>query len=427
MEQLFDDHYQLHFLTHMLRDSQFLSHVIDDVKPELFTNELAQRIARITIDHGKDQQAAPATLIFSLLDNWRKKGLVSEAAHKNLTSYADTLFALQLQNREYLLRKFDEFHQHQVFSRNIIPAAKAVKEGNFDKAKELVTAAFTHRPKRGEDLGRQYDSDPTKRIERRRHQDHESFWLLMPELDRHLQGSMRGELFIWQSQRSSAGKSAAMVLCARSFVFQGKNTLIISLEMSEEKYEDRLDMAIAGLPKEALGDRASINHAVTRMFKRGGNLWIKQFPGQLTTVSDLRRYVQQLENVHNFHPDVIIIDYADELAPEAGIGVDNSFAAGKQIYSHLRGWAVKDNFFCMSAMQSNRSAMDSAVADQEHAGESLAKMWIADTVVSINRTAEEASRGLTNCHIVKHREGPARMSVQIHTDFSTMQFWRRAE
>jgi galactitol-specific phosphotransferase system IIB component len=73
-------------------------------------------------------------------------------------------------------------------------------------------------------------------------------------------------------------------------------------------------------------------------------------------------------------------------------------------------------------MQSNRSAGDVDVADMENSGESIAKAWIADLIISINRTKKEAEDGTTRLYVVKNRTGIARFTIKIKTDFQRMQF-----
>jgi replicative DNA helicase len=243
-----------------------------------------------------------------------------------------------------------------------------------------------------------------------------------------VKGLKRGELGVLQSQRSSAGKSAALAFLARQFGFQGKKILIYTLEMSEEEYEDRLDMCIAGLQVDDLIDSSKIINNLRRLVLRGGNIFIKQFPGSMTTVSDLRKHKLLLEQTHGFHADVVLVDYGDELSPEKRSYASNSFEVGKEIYSHLRGWAVKEDVAIWTGMQSNRGAGDVVEADMEHSGESIAKAWIADLIFSINRTAKEQEEGITRLRVVKRRTGKARFTIKFRTDFDRMLFvvpeWR---
>jgi replicative DNA helicase len=120
------------------------------------------------------------------------------------------------------------------------------------------------------------------------------------------------------------------------------------------------------------------------------------------------------------------LDYADLLAPERADATE-LYASGADVYNHLRGWLVEDRLVGWTGLQSGRSAMEVTVADQHHTGGSIAKAQIADLIVSINRSPEEETKGYTNLFIVKNRDGPARYSIAIKTDFNRMAFWRRIE
>jgi hypothetical protein len=423
--RLYDPRFQNLLLAHCLRDSQFLDHVAPDLRPELIGNEYGQRLVRILVDYHEREHSAPNDLVFHLLDDLKQQGLLQESLHNNLCTYIDDLFALGIENRQYLLREFDRFVKHQLFRRNIIPSAELVKAGRFDEAEQLLKETFLHRSSSEQDLGRAYTLDPTRRIRRRLEEDHQRFWWLVRDIDSRVRGLKRGELGVLQSQRSSGGKSAGLVFLTRQFAFQQRNILIYTLEMSEEDYEDRLDMCIGGLAKESLTDYTRLHQKLRKLVFRGGQIWIKQFPSMITTVSDLQRHKETLEALHGFSPDVIVLDYADELGPEKYSRAGNSFEVGKEVYSHLRGWAVKDKIAIWTGMQSGRGAMDVAVADQEHSGESIAKAWIADLIISINRTAKEQEEGLTRLHFVKNRTGVARFTLTVRTDFDTMQFVRQ--
>lgn len=428
MEHLnFDIHFQKHFVNHLLRDSDFLEQTIHDLKPELFSDETIQRVVRVVQNFYMDNRSAPNTLVFRKLDDWKLQNLLNEDTHKVLTSYIDDLFAMPLQNRSFLLQEFNRFLRTQMAKSTMLPFVEHVKKGEFEKAEELMRKLFTFRPSRDTDLGSRFTEDPDTRIFRRQNTDHVKTYTLIPELDVVLDGLRGGELMVWQSQRSSAGKSAALVHMARSAVFQGKKALVYVLEGTKEAWEDRLDQCIAGLTKDGLLDRSALQLHLTKMMDFGGDLWIKQFPMYRTKVSDLMKHQEMLENVHGFHPDVVIVDYADLLAPETASLRGDLHALGAEVYGNLVGWLQEKNMCGHTGLQSGRSAMEETHADQQHTGGSIAKAQIAHVIVSLNRTAEEHQKGITNLHVVKNREGAARMDISINTDFSRMQFWKRRE
>ena len=426
MEQLpFDKHYQQHFLNHLLRDSDFLLNVVDDVKPELFSDHHYQKIVRLILDFRQDHGSAPGTLIFRVLDSWKDKGSLSEPVHSALTTILDEFFGLPLQNKTFLLAEFSRFARQQMAKSIMIPFMEDVKKGNFESAEQLMRELFLYRPSSKLNLGRRLDPNPTARVIRRLQEDVDRCWTLIPELDSRIDGLRGGELGVFLSQRSSIGKSAALQFLARSLVFQGKKVLIYTLEMSEEAYEDRLDQCIAGLTRKELTNSSVIGKHVQRMFKTGGDIWIAAFPPYMTTVSHLRDHCAMIQNAMNFHADVLIIDYADLLLPESNNLRGDLYGTGAEVYGNLLGWLREENMPCWTVSQSSRAAGEAEFADQHHMGQSIAKIQLAHLAISINRSDEEVKNFLTSLVVIKNREGPARYKVQIKTDFARMAFWSR--
>lgn len=418
---IYDAKFQNIFIAFLLRDTEFLERVIKDVKPDIFQNDYIQRICRLIIDFYDKEHSAPEELIFHVIDDLKSQNLIPESLFNILNTYIDDLFAIKLKNRPYVLKEFDRFLRHQLFIKNIIPAGELLKAGKFNEAEELIKETFSRNVEIGQDMGGFLDPDPSERIKRRQKEDVERFWWLVPEIDKVVPGMKRGELMVLQSQKTSMGKSAGMVFLARNYAFQSKKILIYTLEMSREEYEDRLDMCIAGITQGDLTDHATIVKKLRKMVMMSGQIYIKQFPGYMTKISDLILHKKLLERTKNFFPDAIFIDYADQLAPEHSNGA-NSFDVGKEIYNHMRGWGVTDNVLMVTGMQSGRGAGEVLEAGTEHAGESIAKVWIADMVWTINATPKEIQEGIIRLVNAKKRNGKAGFRFTIKTDFSRMQF-----
>lgn len=418
----FDEHYQQHFLNHLLRDSEFTGSVITDVKPEMFGNEIDQRLVRIVAAFWKENKAAPGTLLFRYLDDLKGKNLLHESLHDNLCKRVDGLFVLPLQNRKFLVDQFNTFSRKQLIKASLPQFMEDVKKGDFDEAYERLKKIFQFRPAKADDLGQRFTVDPTARIQRRREQDPTRFWTLIPELDQRVDGSKKGEITIWQSQTTSAGKSAALVYLARSAIAQGKKVLIYSLEMGKESYEDRLDMCMTGLTREELDQGERIEDTLKFLYKFGGDIWLKTFPAGITKISNLRQHQQTLANTEGFHADVVLLDYLDLVAPENSELAGDLHATGNQVTTLFRGWMQEEETCGHTAAQSGRAAGEQAFADIHHMAGSIAKAYVCDVLLSINRTQAEAAAGLTNIWVLKNREGPARYPIQIHSNFAKMAF-----
>lgn len=419
----FDIRYQKAFVAFAMRDSDFLGQVYNDLTPELFADSTLQRVVRLTLDFYKDNQSAPDTLLFQKLDELRVQSLIGQDAFTLCNKLADELFSIKLQNRKYILTEFGNFLKHQLFKVKLPLAVEYEKKGDFEGCQRVMREVFSYRPAREDDLGGLLSPDPIERITRRQKQDYKRLWTLIPEVDGRIDGLRGGELGVLQSQRSSAGKSSALGFLARSFAFQGRKVALYSLEMSREAYEDRLDQTIAGLTKGQLRDDVAIRTRMAAMLRHGGNIWINAMPMNKTRVSDIRRHWEMLQSVHGYRADAIIIDYADLIAPETRELKSNLYALGEEVYRELTGWLQEEDLPCWTAMQSGREAMNETHAGQQHASGSIAKMQIANLVLSINRTEEETREGKTRLHVVKARDDASQFDIEIKTDFARQQFW----
>lgn len=419
LSDVFDVHFQKCFVAHLVRDNAFALEVSDEFDPELFEDETLQIITRVAKDFYVEHAAAPGDLFFGHVDRRKNLGDITQASYDAIASLWPDLLATPLTNRQYLLSKYDEFLKHLRY-RNILPdVLEFVKSGKFDDAETALHDLITFRPKKKLELGRFFTDDMEDRLARRMQSEKSRFWTLIPELDKRIDGLKAGELGVLQSQRSSAGKSACLALFARSFLMQEKNVLIITLEMDEEAYEDRLDMAFAAVTRDQLLESNRISTRIRTILNRGGRLKIKQFPTGRATVRDLEKYVRTIESCEGFRPDVILLDYADLLkSKEKGL-----YERGKDIYESLRGWAGEEGFALWTATQSSRSALSSTTAEQEHMSGSVAKTETADLIISINRSAEEEEAGVTRLYIVKARNDASRYELTIRTDFSRMLFY----
>lgn len=426
----FDAHFEKFYAAHLVRDSSFLDHVAPDVAPEMFPSEIVQRLVRVVLAFYEAERIAPDELIYHQLKTYKADGILPEEAYDELVAYLERLFELDLRARPYILKHHNKFVRQQRLRAALPDVVEMTNKGRIEEAEHLLHEVFTYRPDRQEAPGMRYGFDNvSERVMRRYEEEGERFWLLMEEVDQHIDGLRRGELGVWQSQRSSVGKTAALVHCAKAFIFQDRRVLIFTTEESEDEYQDRLDQSIAGLTKYQLTQREEIERAVRRVTKnRGDSLWIKKVTGN-TTVNDLRKHKTLLESRYGFTPDAILIDYADELEPENKRlygGSSYLHLAGKEVYKSLHDWAEEDEIAMWTASASKKEAMEVDKADMNMAGGSSWKVNISDLWISINRSSAELAEGLTTLFVVKNRQGAARFSITIHSDLPRQLFWRHA-
>ncbi len=423
LRTLFDAHFQKSFLAFVVRDSDFLEKVVRDLDRNLFDDDYAQHVVGAVLEFHKTNAAAPDKLIYQVIGRYLQSGLLKDETHQLIVALVADLFKIPLQNKVYILSEFDKFLRYSVFETKLPLIVEDVRKADFDKAEEKLREIFTYKPSLSNTLGTFYDDDVGSRNARREQEASHRLWTLIPPLDRLVPGLAKGEIGVWQSQRSSAGKSAALAFLAKSFALQGKNVVIFSLEMSEQSYEDRLDQVVSGLDRKGLKDTERARVRIQGLLKHGGRIVVKCFPMYGTRCSDLRAHCRMLESLKGFRPDAVLIDYADLLAPETKALRDDLYGTGAEVYAYWRGWMHEEGLVGWTGMQSGREAMKERFADQAHAAGSIAKIQIADVVLSINRTPEEEANNNTCIHVVKARQSKARFDINFPSDFDRMQFW----
>jgi len=227
-------------------------------------------------------------------------------------------------------------------------------------------------------------------------------------LDRSIKGGLgRGELGCVLGGEK-AGKSMALVHIAATSVLLGLRVCYLSFELGELEVENRisanmtamlLDELEEGGPKIAakLGKKL---RSILRM--GGGNLIVKQFPAKSATVRDVESYLRDVV-VRDWgtKPDVLIIDYADEMKSSAtrASATDSTYLQMGEIYSGLRAlgapaegsYSDHGGFDCVvwTASQVQRAALGKELLEFRDVADSIRKAAIVDLMVAICQTEEE--------------------------------------
>ena len=133
----------------------------------------------------------------------------------------------------------------------------------------------------------------------------------------------------------------------------------------------------------------------------GGRLRIKAYPAYSASIVDIKNDLDTLEAVDEFIPNVIIVDYADILAPE------NARVEGRdkhdETWKMLKNLAASRNCLVITATQSNRSTLEKKTVKASDVSEDIRKVAHVDAMFSLNQTPEEKKAGVMRIGVVAHR------------------------
>jgi hypothetical protein len=151
---------------------------------------------------------------------------------------------------------------------------------------------------------------------------------------------------------------------------------------------------------------------------RWGGLVIKRFPSGSLTVAQLVAYLDFMEEVHNFVPQVLIVDYPDLMKVDAG----NYRHSLGQIYVDLRGIAQERNLALVTPTQGTRSTFHASRVRGSDVSEDKRKVDTADNVLTYSQTDAEKAWGLARLSVEYARYDKGGYEILLTQSYATGQY-----
>lgn len=245
------------------------------------------------------------------------------------------------------------------------------------------------------------------------------------------------------------GKTWFLVQIGKQGLMQRKKVLHISLEMSEEqvmqryyqcmfsvtKYNAEVDIRVFERSKNKV-----INHHTepvlpeftfasnelqlelnTRLIKWGDRMsrvLIKQFPSRSLTPDGLHAYLDSLETISRFVPDLLIIDYPAIM----NIDIKNPRMSIIENVMAVRSIAVERNMAAVAVHQSSKEGVKSGSVKGVHMAEAWQIVGDADQIISYSSTEHERKLGLGRLLVDKARHERDKWSLLLTQSFELGQF-----
>ena len=230
-------------------------------------------------------------------------------------------------------------------------------------------------------------------------------------MDRYLKGGLGGGEIAFVMAPSNKGKSMVLVNLAAAGFKQGKKVVYFSFEMKEPEIASRLaaNMTNCEISKVQENDCVYLQKIrdLSICFDKR-NLRIIYVKPSEATANNLRSILMSIETLEGWTPDLILVDYLDEMAvPPAGKKGDDSYNAYGRLASELLDLAVVYRCPLWTASQVNRDGYDKEKAPSlDTIGRSMQKIDKAEFVVTIIQSESEAVEHKMQLKILKNRRGP---------------------
>jgi len=165
-----------------------------------------------------------------------------------------------------------------------------------------------------------------------------------------------GKSMIVIAAQPGLGKSLFMSNLAVNFLQQDLFTVIITLEMSEEMYGNRIDAHLSSLNinklrynLDALGEKITDFHHLHSQSK----LLIKEFPPNTVSCIHIQNYIDKISTLGR-KPDVIFVDYINLLKANSGNNRQGMYERIGDVCRELRALTYRYKCPLITATQLNR-------------------------------------------------------------------------
>ena len=409
MSKLDLDYFENILIFKSLTDSGYLASIADIVQPAYFKNKAIADVFSIIKDFSEKRNKLPTTTelkSYLVTDDQKDsfKDLVGSFSDIDKNLDKDELY----DNTEQFLKEKAVYH-------TMLDVAEDVAKGTVDTSIVLDKFEKSCNINLVTDLGLDVQQDIDSIINDitsvQRHIPSNWEWL-----DNNLDGGFleAGKSLYVFAGETNIGKSIFLGNIARNIASQGKNVLLVTLEMSELLYARRICTNISKIPiKEMSTNTALLKQAVE---EEPGKIFIKEFPPSTITANQLKAFVKKFSE-KGIKLDAIVLDYLNLMHSSIG---NNSYERIKHVTEQVRAMSYLFECPIISATQLNRAGFDQDNPDLATISESIGLAATADVIASIYQNEEDRELGIIRLGMMKNRYGPRGTTQAMRIDYSTL-------
>lgn len=391
------DYYENIILFNSLLSQEYLSSIIEHADPAYFNDKSVQTIFKCITSFFCERGAVPtATEVKTRLTTDEERRAFNEVLSK--FKEIDTKF-----NKDELLNNTERFLKERCLYKTIVDTAEKYSQGKADPAETLKEFEKAYNINLSDDMGHWYFEEVDEHIKEltKTYNPIPTGWRF---LDEKLEGGLFPKTLTCLVGQVNIGKSIFLGNIAANMVMKNKNTLLVSLEMSEFMYSKRISAQLTQIPHNSLKLytdelKQQVEHIERQLESK---LVIKEYAPKTITVRHIDGYIAKLGH-KGFKPEVIVIDYINLLKPQTKNL--NSYESVKEIAEQLRALSFKYNIPIVTASQLNRGAFNTSSPGMEGISESIGLAATCDVICSLWQEEEDRELGIINLGMQKNRFG----------------------
>jgi len=417
------------------------------VSPELFEGDY-RNIADQALEFWQQYNTAPkqhtADLLSDILnDKHDRRGQTYSRILIQMIEVKDQI------NIDFVLRSMNQFIRLQRAKETILKVAEGLDAQGINGLPEAENALRDFLKEQSGSLDAGIHLNEIDRILEYLSVSQREFSTGIKELDQSSIVPMRGKLMLFIAS-TGKGKTWWLVQLGKMAFMQRKKVLHVSLEIEAEEVAQRYYQALFGASKredlnkvaalkytkegkldqivqtsaevpftfasEALREEllARINH----FSHRANNIVIKRFPMSSLTFDHFEAYLESLELIDKFRPDLVLLDYPKIMK----INTKELRTSLGSLFENLRGLAQRRNFALVAPHQGNRTSADAELVKSTHVSEDWSIIGTSDFSVTYSQTAAEKKLGLARLFVDKARSEQDKFGILITQSYKTGQF-----
>jgi replicative DNA helicase len=410
---------QRNILNLIIVDRSFLINSLSLIRSDYFGDMAHQNICKITQEYFEKYNKL---ITQDVLAQELKNKLSKSKQLPRILSELDIILEKSeqaYQEKDYLEQGVIRFAKAQALKTAILKSVDLIELEKYDEIEENIRQALLVAP--NVSLGSDLFEDVSERYMRlMAEQEGEKFTAGWPTIDRCLMGGLGRKEVGMIFANAGVGKSLYLSKIAIENMIRGKNVLYVSCEMSEDRVLVRTDSMLSQIP---IGDLLGSVEELKRRYEKikghiEGKLKVKEFPAGASTIKEFRSYANQLYNYTGFKPDLILLDYIDEV--KCSNSRLDTYAAQGHTLREFRAWMQSDNLCGYTATQANRIGRQVKTITETEMGDSFLKIRIVDACWSISQDDTEKAKNVARLFAVKHRNAASRFIVWIRIDPLTL-------
>lgn len=412
-------------IINMIVSDQFCKNIIPLIDPK-FLEPYARAVSSWIIEYYNQFKKAPNKDIKSLYIS-KKKTLdedLSESISLFLSSLSKEYEDIEINNIDYELTNAEKFLalRSLEFTKNAIE--DALNENNVIKGEQAISSFKRVAQPIGQGVSVLRDTE--KVIDA--FDESEDYLFSFPGAFGKVAGTFNRGDFLSFLAPMKRGKTWYLLFTAGTAVYFHLKVAFFSFEMTEKQMIRRTYRHFVRQPKkdmeieipyfEKVGDKYKIK--TKKEFKKGidiskvkkfqklfkskfrqGNMKLISIPSHSATVEDIDCILDNLAFYENYIPDVVIIDYADLIAPPKGTKEYRHQL--NHIWMNLRRIAQERNILMVTASQTNKKTFKKDV-DEDDAAEDQRKIAHITSGLALNASNIEKEHGIMRIKQVVVRE-----------------------